>query len=413
LNHPKRFLLALAAGVLAAAPAFAVEPTSQGGSVPQVQEGRDLENIVRDRAYLSTFRGFTESIGVYEPLRSPGTDGKGYTIFVPSNNAWAKLTPQVLGEFQRNRDLLEQVLKYHMVAGRYRAADLDGSVTPGSLQGEALAVSRSGNRVHVGSAVVIEADQIGSNGVIHIIDRVLIPPTIRNELNRRGLLPLNDRRAAELGRQPDALGGRNVNDSSTRGITGGAANRGNSSFGIGQNPVTPREGAVRTGSSMRTGSGRAARLANRPRAESLIAVASSTANLSTFHRLATEAGIANTLMQGTHTVFAPTDAAFDALPSMAMEALVADRDLLKQVLLFHVMRGETTSGELKRGNVRTLAGRDVYVRVGPNGAAKVNDAVVLDTDLMARNGAIHTINKVLIPPSVASALRAKGISLDD
>jgi uncharacterized surface protein with fasciclin (FAS1) repeats len=151
-------------------------------------------------------------------------------------------------------------------------------------------------------------------------------------------------------------------------------------------------------------------MTNTAPAANLVELAVSTPNLSTFHRLATEAGIANWLMEGTYTVFAPTNDAFARLPQMTMDALVADKELLKQVLLFHAVKGEITFDELRRGGVRTASGGSLYVKVGAKGAAKVNDAIVLDTDLMAQNGAIHTINKVLLPPSVASALRAKGLS---
>ena len=410
MNNSKRFLLALAAGVLAAAPAFAVEPITPTSPL-LAQEGRDLENILRDRPYLSTFRAFTEQAGVNAPLRTPGTDNKGYTIFVPSNNAWAKLPPQVLGELQRNRDLLEQVVKYHIVAGTWTAGEIKDGMSAGSLQGEAIPLSLSGKNVGVGGAYVIEADQRASNGVVHIIDRVLLPPTIRNDLNRRALLPLTDQRAEMLARQPDALAGRNVNNSTTRGLTGGAANQGNSSFGIGGNVSTTGEGAIRTGSGARLG--RPARIANLPRAAGLANVLGETSNLSMLNRLIGDAGLADTLASGTYTVFAPTDAAFEMLPSMARDAIVNDRDLLRQVLLYHVVRGETTSDELKRGRIRSAQGGDLMVKVGAKGAAKVNNAVVLDTDMMARNGAVHSINRVLIPASVMSSLRAKGITIGD
>ncbi|MGV3616894.1 MAG: fasciclin domain-containing protein [Fimbriimonas sp.] len=403
--HPQRFLFALAAGVMTIAPALAVEPGPTPSTSVQIQEGRDLDSILRSRRDLSTFNSLTQSAGVTRtPFTSPGTDGKGYTLFVPSNNAFAKLPPQVLSELQRNRDLMDQVLRYHIVAGRVRSSDLNASMDATTLQGERLQIDRSGNRVMAGSAIVIERDQTGTNGVIHIIDRVLLPPTIRDNFIRRAILPLNDARAEALGRRANdqAKAQAQARD------TGGGSSRTDRGMEGTASSSLPRT----TGGRM-TGSGRAARIVNRARGENLMAVATATSDLSTFQRLATEAGIGNWLMDGTYTVFAPTDAAFANLPAMAMDALTMDKELLKSVLLYHVARGEMTASELRRGSIRAASGGSLYVKVGAKGAAKVNDAIVLDTDLMAKNGAIHTINKVLIPPAVAASLRAKGIVVGD
>jgi uncharacterized surface protein with fasciclin (FAS1) repeats len=380
MNHPSRFLLAFAAGALTlTAPIAAQAHGPLPATVVVLQEGRDLENIVRDRKDLSMFKALTETFGVIEPLRSPGTNNKGYTIFVPSDNAFAKLPAAAVEELRQNRDLMQQVLKYHMLAGKVPAADVTSSMTPNSLQGEPLAIRKSGSKVWVGNAVVIESDQMGSNGVIHIIDQVLLPPTVRDNLTRRAILPLNDAKAQVLGQRQNAANTRTVVDSD--------------------------------GLATNNSSGRPVRMTNAAPAANLVELAVSSPNLSTFHRLATEAGIANSLMEGSHTIFAPTDDAFASLPSMVTEALVADKELLKQVLLFHTVNGEITASELRRGGIRAGNGDSLYIKVGPKGAAKVNDAIVLDKDLMARNGAIHTINKVLLPTSVANALRAKGISI--
>lgn len=373
---PSRFLLALAAGVMTLGP---IAVHASGPVAPVWQEGRGLESIVRDRKDLSMFRALTETFGVVEPLKLSGLDNKGYTIFVPSDRAFAKLPPQVIEELRRNRDLMQQVLKYHMIAGTVSAAEVTSSMDPATLQGEMVNVRKNGSRVMVGRAMVIEADQRGSNGVIHIIDQVLLPPSIRDDLTRRAILPLNDARAADLGHRANA--GRQ-----------------------------PRTNVVRNGT---TTSGRAARIASPRVASDLIELATSTRDLTTFQRLVTEAGIANWLMDGTYTIFAPTNDAFSNLPKMAMEALVEDKELLKEVLLFHVVRGEIKAKELRLGGIKSAGEGSLYVKVGRLGAAKVNDAIVLDTDLMAQNGAIHTINKVLLPPAVIAKLKAKGISVSE
>lgn len=381
MNNSSRYLLALAAGATILFPARAVAGAPVAPRFfAHAQERQDLASIFRTRPDLTTFRSLTETYGVTEPLRLTGVDEKGYTLFVPSDRAFAKLAPQALEELRRNRGLMQQVLKYHMVAGRMTSSEVKGSTDSETLQGESLSVRKSGNRVYAGRAMVIEADQLGSNGVIHVIDQVLLPQSIRDNLIRRAILPLNDGRAAELGRRQNAA-------QRTRNLSGSRENTSGEMIG------------------------RAARLRKPTLPSDLVELAVSTRDLTTFHRLATEAGIANWLMESDYTVFAPTNDAFANVPTLAMDALVADKELLKEVLTYHVVRGKIPARDLRRGTMRSAGEGTLAVRLGRHGAAKVNDAIVLDTDLMAQNGVLHTIHKVLMPPSVVSALRAKGITI--
>lgn len=108
---------------------------------------------------------------------------------------------------------------------------------------------------------------------------------------------------------------------------------------------------------------------------------------------------------GPFTVFAPTDAAFSALPDGVLTALLKpeNKDLLTQVLTYHVVGGSVLSSTLTSGNVATLGGGDVMVDVSTSGV-KVNDAQVLNADIQGSNGIIHVIDQVMVPESVAQAL---------
>lgn len=102
---------------------------------------------------------------------------------------------------------------------------------------------------------------------------------------------------------------------------------------------------------------------------------------------------------GPYTVFAPTDAAFAALPRGTVENLLKPKnkaDLVK-ILTYHVVSGENLSTSLKSGSVKTLEGARVRVRVGSTGVT-VNAANVVTADVKASNGVIHVIDKVLLPP---------------
>jgi uncharacterized surface protein with fasciclin (FAS1) repeats len=100
------------------------------------------------------------------------------------------------------------------------------------------------------------------------------------------------------------------------------------------------------------------------------------------------------------TVFAPTNAAFDKVPKKTLNALLEDKRLLRNVLLYHVVAGKVPAKQVvKRKGAKTLAGDRVRFRVKGK-RVYVNDARVITPDIRASNGIIHGINRVLIPPSL-------------
>lgn len=112
-----------------------------------------------------------------------------------------------------------------------------------------------------------------------------------------------------------------------------------------------------------------------------------------------EAGLVETLRSpGTFTVFAPTDAAFAKLPHGTLDKLLADKEQLRAVLLYHVVPGKVTAAEVvKLHEAKTAQGSHLPIRAG-HGTVRVGTANVTQTDIMARNGVIHVIDTVLIPP---------------
>lgn len=116
--------------------------------------------------------------------------------------------------------------------------------------------------------------------------------------------------------------------------------------------------------------------------------------------LVKKAGLASTLSgKGPFTVFAPTDAAFAKVPKSTLNALAKDKAQLKAVLLYHVASGKVPAAKVvKLTSVKTLQGQKVGIKVS-NGKVFVAGARVTTPDVMASNGVIHVINKVLIPSS--------------
>lgn len=121
----------------------------------------------------------------------------------------------------------------------------------------------------------------------------------------------------------------------------------------------------------------------------------------TFNTLAaalTAAGLVDTLKgPGPFTVFAPTDAAFAALPAGTVEGLLADIPALTKVLTYHVIAGKVMSTDLSEGlKAATVQGSEVTITLA--GGAKVNGATISAADIMASNGVIHVIDAVILPP---------------
>lgn len=110
-----------------------------------------------------------------------------------------------------------------------------------------------------------------------------------------------------------------------------------------------------------------------------------------------ETGVSSALVEGGRfTIFAPTDAAFAALPPGTLDRLLLpqNRALLTQILAYHVAAGELRSSQIRTGGVRTLGG-GIAVRVIP-GRVIVNDGSVVQADILASNGVIHAVNRVLL-----------------
>lgn len=133
----------------------------------------------------------------------------------------------------------------------------------------------------------------------------------------------------------------------------------------------------------------------------IVDVASDTEQLSTLVAAVQAAGLVETLSgEGPFTVFAPTNAAFDALPDGTVESLLEpeNRDQLIDILTYHVVSGEVMSGDLSNGMMaETVQGSQITISVSDDGVT-VNDATVSTADVEASNGVVHIIDSVMMPP---------------
>jgi transforming growth factor-beta-induced protein len=136
----------------------------------------------------------------------------------------------------------------------------------------------------------------------------------------------------------------------------------------------------------------------------IVDIAASNEDFSTLVAAVQAAGLADTLAgEGPFTVFAPTNDAFDALFAnlgITPEALLADTDLLTDVLLYHVAAGELTSEEVVYLGELRMANGDLSTVSVRDGGAYINNARIVATDIMASNGVIHVIDSVILPSGV-------------
>ena len=135
-------------------------------------------------------------------------------------------------------------------------------------------------------------------------------------------------------------------------------------------------------------------------AKDIVAIASGDAQFKTLTKALTAAGLVTTLQgKGPFTVFAPTDAAFAAVPKATLDDLLkpANKAKLVKVLTYHVVSGSVLSTSLKSGDVKSVEGGSLKVLVAA-GKVTVSGANVVKADIKASNGVIHVIDKVLMPP---------------
>lgn len=129
----------------------------------------------------------------------------------------------------------------------------------------------------------------------------------------------------------------------------------------------------------------------------IVDTAVSAGQFNTLAKALTEAGLVETLKgKGPFTVFAPTDEAFAKLPPGTLEALLKDKAKLTAVLTYHVVAGKVMAADVvKLSEAKTVQGQNV--KINTMGGVMVNDAHVVKTDIMASNGVIHVIDKVILP----------------
>ena len=168
----RKLILPIVALVVAlATPAVALGGNDSGSTA----EPAAKKNIVRTAVAAGDFDtlvSLVKSAGLAKTLSGNGP----FTVFAPTDAAFGKVPASTLEALQQDRAALRNVLLYHVAAGRYPAKRVVKQNSIETLAGPRLKVSTRKGTVRVGGARVVQADVRASNGVIHAINRVLIPP---------------------------------------------------------------------------------------------------------------------------------------------------------------------------------------------------------------------------------------------
>ena len=157
-----------AASAPTSAPAAASAPTSSPAVTPRAQT--DIVDTAVAAGSFTTLAKLLTSAGLIDTLKGAGP----FTVFAPTDEAFAKIDKATLDALAADPAKLKAVLTYHVVSGKVLAMDVKAGQVP-TLASQSITVSLAGGTVMVNNAKVIKTDVIASNGVIHIIDTVLLP----------------------------------------------------------------------------------------------------------------------------------------------------------------------------------------------------------------------------------------------
>ncbi len=325
---------------------------------------------------FNTLVAAVKAAGLVETLAGPGP----FTVFAPTDAAFAKLPRATLNALLANPDQLRAILTYHVVPGRVLAADVVGLTSATSVQGEPISIAVRDGKVFLnGNSQVVTTDIPATNGVIHVIDTVILPPSIAGA---PAPAPAPGAHGPSVPAGSEAYvvaAGDNLTRIARRfGTTVQALRDANNISGdvifIGQRLVVPTP--------------------------NIVTRATAAGNFNTLLAAVRAAGLVDTLNgPGPFTVFAPTDAAFAKLPAGTLNSLLANPDQLRQILLYHVVSGRVLAADVVGlSSATSVQGSPIAISVSGGQVTLNGNSRVIATDITASNGVIHVIDTVILPP---------------
>jgi len=141
--------------------------------VTPAARGADIVETAVAAGQFNTLAKALEAAGLVDALKAPGP----FTVFAPTDEAFSRLPAGTLEDLLKpeNRDKLRSILTYHVVSGRFMSSEVVKLRSAKTLNGQSVRIRARGGKVQVDDANVIKADIEASNGVIHVIDKVILP----------------------------------------------------------------------------------------------------------------------------------------------------------------------------------------------------------------------------------------------
>ena len=174
MHAPSRSrLLAAALAIGLAVPLAQAAPSDNAAAAKPAQAKADIVDTALAAGQFGTLAAALKAAGLVDTLKGPGP----FTVFAPTDAAFAALPAGTVESLLKpeNREKLTAILTYHVVPGRYPAARVAGLDSAATVNGGSVDIKAEGGTVMVDEARVIQADVTATNGVIHVIDKVLMP----------------------------------------------------------------------------------------------------------------------------------------------------------------------------------------------------------------------------------------------
>ncbi|KAG7232311.1 hypothetical protein INR49_009043 [Caranx melampygus] len=371
---------------------------------------------------LETLRTAIAAAGLTTMLENEGQ----YTVFAPTNEAFEKIPQETLNRILGDPVALRDLLNYHILRQMQCSESIVSGTPMETLQGTVLEVGCDGDQMTLnGKAIITKKDQLGTNGVIHYINELLIPDSATKLFDEAGLrphltgsealtmlVPLNDAFKGSVTMTPDMrklmtnhllkqqLSSKSLYHGQELETLGGLrlrvfVYRNNlciENACIAAHDKTGRYGSMFTVDKVLT-----------PPVGTIMDVLKGDDRFSLLVGVIQTAGMTELLnQQGALTFFAPTNDAFSAMTQAERNRMMRNPQELSAMLRYHLGEGMLVSGGVgSHTRLKPLQGQKLELGVR-NYTVYVNKVPVADADLMATNGVIHGVNSIIkhLPPKV-------------
>ncbi|XP_013767025.1 periostin, osteoblast specific factor b isoform X2 [Pundamilia nyererei] len=400
--------------------------------------GNTIQDVIEVNDDLTTLSDLFQNSELLEKLGQPGH----YTLFAPTNEAFEQLGIDVLERIQSDKQALKALLSFHLLDSIQCSEGILAGTSYETLEGNNIEIGCDGESLTVnGIKMVRQKDIVTTNGVIHIIDKALVPDSAKQVMELLGssqstfsdmvselglssgmrsdaeytlLAPFNSVFSDEImSMDQDLLKIILENHILKNKIVLGQLYNGQQLETIGgkllrvfiyRSAVCIENSCLIRGS--KEGSNGALHLMRtllKPAEKTMYEILTENGGFKIFLSLMEAAGLTDVLRQeGGFTLFAPSDKAFAGLSERDMAVLKKDINALRTILLYHINNGIFIGGGLEPGVtnlLKSLQGSNLKIVVA-NNTVKVNSVQVPEADMMATNGVIHFVNKLLYPEEI-------------